>query len=295
MAAPVGDYGVLWTHQDSRGFAQALPMAINRALGLDPQTGAPPPAGVDLWSPSDMAATADMRALLVGTLWLCAQASRTPPTNKKTADGSPATLIQEPTSDADFATGDIGVERMNVAHALITTFSLIHQVAQWRGYPGADLKNIPTKFSTRDGYPATTGQSVQVVEGWQLIAAGVVVVGILAYAGVSAYSSYQTAESQRVVSTEATRRLIVHHANVMEMYGDHLDAEAKAGKQLPLSDAEKSILDNLNKAAELVYDNEQKSLKKVGETAKPDLLAGVKDIGMIAVVVIGLWAVSKGK
>lgn len=96
-----------------------------------------------------------------------------------------------------------------------------------------------------------------------------------------------------MISTESTKRMLVEHSGAMAIWYQHLAAEAKAGKQLPLSEAETTMLAHLKGAAKRAYDAEANALKELPK-GNPDLLSGVKDIATIAVIGLVAWAVTKG-
>lgn len=288
QTTPVGDYVSLWSAEDSRGYAVAIPMAINRAFGLDPQTGATPPNGwASLWAEDNIDAASDIRALIVGTCWLCATTSKHPPVDAKDRSGQTVLTMAEPVSSDNF--DDAG--RASVAHALLTTWSTIHAIADARGY--RDLKNVPTKFATYNGFAPRLGEGVETVQNAWIIG-GVVVVGMLVYAGSEMYGAYQTEETKRVIATEKTKQMMTWHAHLMEGWQSHLDAEKAAGHQLPLSEAEKGLVANLMDASKTVYDAEAKSLE-AAKSDKPGFLSGIGSGVGLAIAALAALFLMKGR
>lgn len=285
-ATPVGDYPVLWSAEDSRTYAVAIPMAINRAYGLDPQTGATPPGGAaSLWKDLDPNAMADLRVLAVVTVSIAGQLSTTPPGEKKDKKGGTVLYLNEP-GPGDFDDAD----RKKIAGALLATFGTITQIAQMRGfYTG----NIPTKFATFDGAVARPGEANETVQaGW--IQAAAVVVGCLAVSGAVAYTAYQVSSAVKCISMQATFRMLATQAQLLENMHQHALADAVAGKRTPMTPDELRLADQLLASQKAAQDGEAASLKASGGGGGFGALA--KDATWLIVGLAAAWFfISKGR
>lgn len=136
-----------------------------------------------------------------------------------------------------------GGDRLFAAIALTATMIRLAESAPagWRA---------PAAVGTVDGEPAqrTEASSGDAAIPWPAVAlAGIAVIGWVAAAAYVAEDAAQVVDRQ-LARREATRRMLVHHADVVRRLDAHEDAERAAGRQLPMSTATIAAIEQLQGA-----------------------------------------------
>lgn len=252
--APVPDdfmlgAGLKWTHTDSRGMEMAVASGIARAQKRD-------------WM-SD-GAVADLRGLIVGAFALYNTLSGVVDIS---TDGIEQIGVR---TDQDFG-GDANRHELALCgpRLLMAAASLSAKIAPTTG------QNMPTSAMTVDGGAASdmtihpvpgVGGGTTVGFGWPAAVVVIVAIGGAIYLGERALDIY----NQHVLRDDNVAALVAAAGKAVEVAKNHAEAEAKAGKQIPLNPAEVAIVQSLNKTAETTSKANDISLQPKLSSVFPD-------------------------
>lgn len=208
-----------WAHRDTRGLAGAATLATARAL-----------AG--RWDASAQS-VADLRALALATAYARAQIIGPAP-----LDGSEPLRIT-------MRDADPGTERGRVARMLDRTFEILVR--------GARLDSAPLEsFATADGGPPTDPRTITTSENvaaLPLLAVAAIVTG----GAIAFYFVVEKAApvvDRYLARSQAGARMATTQASAVAVLASHAELEKIAGKELPLTEAERATFAALASAQE---------------------------------------------
>lgn len=276
----------LWLHTDARGMSVAIEEAIARAATWENTAGDPDATRASLQR-------ADLRALLVATFYMIDAFSLSPA--KVLAAGELASVEIGERTKSDFASAD----RLAIAHTLLETVRTLVVAVTRSNTPPAQT---PEQFGTVGGGSATPlAIGKEAGFGWPV--AAVAIVGVTIQAGVICYCADKIAIviDNELTRREATRQMVATHSVVLQVLSGHRAAEETAGKELPLTDAEKAAI----KAVQTAQITAQKAIKIEVPSLFPNLRPEGKKIvgaleniglaGIAAVAVVAYLLLSKGR
>jgi hypothetical protein len=220
QGGPIVRPSLTWMHTDSRGFPSAVAQAVDRAKG-----GGAGSWKADFWPGSAGTRLQDLRALIAASLYLAQKFSEREPT-----------LANDVVQLSDPALGPFANdERRLVALTLLAT-------------PHALLRgnsNVPAPRSLAtvdDGANKAPPEAALVWLKALAIVAGVTAATVCIWHCIDKGAQVVDRELAR---TDDTMRLAAAHAAAVQMAANHTNAEEKAGKTLPLNEAERAVLDQL--------------------------------------------------
>lgn len=273
----------LWNHEDSRGMELAAKMALTRASVGTWSTGAP----------ATIEERGDWRAIVWFTVYLAASWSTTPTQPKVNSAG--AFVVPGP----PYATAD--AERKRAVAALLATLTHVY-------YPIAKSAKAPndtggpgmlyTRIRTVAGDPGYENLTAESYGDAAALPPAVWLGGVALICGVIIYLVEKGDEviDRELARREETKRMLAYHAALANMMATHREAEVTAGKQLPLTSAEKAVLDSLEKAqseqlAAMKADPGMSGVFPNIKGATGDIVKGTTSVTKTALVIAGLVAV----
>lgn len=288
--------GGTWVHTDSRGLAAGVVSALTRAASSN-------------WNQGDPQSYADLRAMLIGAIyladdWTTAPPVLTPLTNPST--GATSTMLQIGQRSTDDVTDP---ERRAVVELLGWPWIALaamtaSDIAKSQGLAGtatdaqAIIDAAPDRVTTSDGVtPAIVGAPE--AGAWVQLALGGL--AIVAAAAVWIVIAQKTADvvDRELAREEKTSRMFAINAKVLDILQQHRADEKAAGKNLPLSDVEKATMKSLQQltldalnAHEPPLPSVLPSGEDVGDTFKK-LAPDTTTIALAAVAVLALLEFAK--
>jgi hypothetical protein len=229
-----------WRHTDPRGpLVRAVTEALGRAARLE--------WNADASALSSSTRAADLRALVLATAFVSMRLSTV--REVMSAGDATMTIPVVGTYSTD--------ERRNAAGALWATWSLLSDNPQ----PAA------ARIAT-NGDGAATNEA-----GNPLLAAVAIVVGAVVAVAVGVYVVQKAAEvvDRQLARREETQRLIASQGSALKLLAMHAKLEEAAGRELPLTDAERQELANLQAI--------QNAIAGKSETGLPSPIPKGSDIG----------------
>lgn len=210
--------GIWWEHTDHRGMSRALVEASARARAEAWERDEAP--GL-----STGTRAADLRVLSLASLWAAERMSR----------GGPARGPSPTVEDIDPAAGYDVPERRDAALLLLRTGAIL--MPQDPGGPTAirTVGGEPPQTLTDAGWVPLAIAAITVAVKWTAVTVGAYLVAREA----------ATVIDRQLVRSEKSRRLIAAQAEAVTLATAHADREAHAGRELPLTEAERAVLANL--------------------------------------------------
>lgn len=213
-----GDPLIWWEHFDERGMSRAFAEACARARAQAWDSDSAP--GL-----STGTRAADLRVLSLASMWAAERMSRGGP-----ARGATPQVNDIPTDPSGYATA----ERGQAALRLLRTWAILMP---------ADTDG-PTAIRT------SGGNAAEPLADAGLLPAVAVIAVIVKWTAVTVGAYLVAREAASVIDrqlsrSEKTKRLVAGQASATEIAVAHADREAKAGQELPLSEAERVVLEQL--------------------------------------------------
>lgn len=256
-----------WTHTDPRGIGALAAAAMRATDGR--------------WSASAGGREGDWRAWLAGNAYVIAGLAGT-----AELDLSAGELRLHP----DLGRPNVSPERQEAA-AILARGLLV----ACGNPPRDELAKTPNRLSTDASGPALATSAPPEAAGVPALLA-IVVVGV-GVTVVLCYGAYQAAQViDRKLSRDGdTQRMVANQTARLGALKLHLDAEAAAGRELPLSAAEKDALRALDQAQKSILEKREEPLPALPPGSAPVLALGGFGLGALLAAGVGLWLLtSKG-
>lgn len=223
---PSGEGLSYWRHEDPQGISEGAARALGRALSRDWKSG------------TRAARAAEFRDWLVFRSWIAGRLTGT-----AGATGENQILVASP--DYEAAHGLAGNDRARAVLAIGRTPVVLAEMLP--GGPGAFQAWTPPKMFTTGGETAA----------FPLVAVAIVTVVVaVAESAAVAYLAHQAAQvvDNLLARSSAARDMVEADAQVLRVLDEHSARETQGGKALPLDDAERRALDELEHRQKTLLD-----------------------------------------